>query len=96
MLKKSLFIAGFLLMTSVAYTQMDVNNVVKEMQECKCDEIIMITAKVEKKYTASWLEGIEVKDGMIQFSKGNIMHKWNADQIVFIENGGHFIRVYLN
>ncbi len=96
MFKKSLFIAGFFLMTSVAYSQVDVNNVVKEMQECKCGEIIMIAGTIEKKYTGSWLEGIEVKDGMIQFSKGNIMHKWNAGNIKFIENGGHFIRVYLN
>ncbi len=96
MLKKSLFILGFLLLTSVSKAQVDVKNVVKEMQECKCDEIIMITGSIEKKYTASWLEGIEEKDGMIQFSKGNIIHKWNPDQIKFIENGGRFIRVYLN
>ena len=96
MFKKSLIITGFFLMTSISYAQVDVKNVVKEMQECKCNDIVMITGKIEKKYTGSWLEGIEEKDGMIQFSKGNIMHKWNPDQILFIENGGHFIRVYLN
>ncbi|MEJ6582644.1 MAG: hypothetical protein QNL61_01010 [Crocinitomicaceae bacterium] len=56
----------------------------------------MIISKVEKTYTRNWLTNIELKDGMIVFSKGNVTHKWNPEQIIFIENGGHFIRIYLN
>ena len=84
--------------SALAFSQGSTNasSIITEIQECKCSEIIMISNKVEKTYTREWLTGIELKDGMIQFSKGNVTHKWNPEQIVFIENGGHFIRIYLN
>ena len=98
MLKSLALAFGLLFLSSTAFSQkgIDPSQIVTELQECKCSEIIMISNKVEKKYAGSWLEGIELKDGMIQFSKGNIMHKWNPNQIKFIENGGHFIRVYMD
>jgi len=89
---------GVLISSAIAFSQnqVDPTKIVTEMQECKCSEIIMISHKVEKTYTREWLEGIELKDGLIEFTKGANSHKWNPEQIVFIENGGHFIRVYLN
>jgi hypothetical protein len=84
--------------SALAFSQDSTKNssIITEIQECKCSEIIMISSKVEKTYTREWLEGIELKGGMIAFTKGNVVHKWNPEQIIFIENGGHFIRIYLN
>ncbi len=88
---------GLIITSALAFSQdASASSIVTELQECKCSEIIMISNKVEKTYTREWLTGIELKDGMISFSKGHIVHKWNPEQIVFIENGGHFIRVYFN
>lgn len=66
------------------------------LTECQCREIVMISRGVEKSYTASWLEGIAMEDGMIVFSKGETKHRWNAEKITFIEKGNGFIRVYLD
>lgn len=98
MIKTLTLSLGLIISSAIAFSQDQVNPsaILTELQECKCSEIIMISHKVEKTYTRDWLEGIQLKNGMITFSKGNIEHKWNPDQIVFIENGGHFIRVYLN
>lgn len=98
MIKTITLTLGLIITSAIAFAQdeIDPSKVLTELQECKCTEIIMIGKNIEKKYTGSWLEGIELKDGMIQFSKGNIYHKWNPENIVFIENGGHFIRIYFN
>jgi len=98
MLKTITLTIGLIITSAIAFAQdgADPAKILTELQECKCDEIIMISNKIEKVYTRTWIEGIELKDGMITFTKGNIVHKWNPEQIVFIENGGHFIRVYFN
>lgn len=98
MLKTITLTFALLITSAIAFAQDEIDpaKLLTELQECKCSEIIMLRDNVEKRYTGSWLEGIELKDGMIQFSKGNIYHKWNPEQVVFIENGGHFIRVYFN
>lgn len=98
MLKTLTLTIGLIITSALAFSQDSSNsaNILTELQECKCSEIIMISNKVEKTYTREWLAGIELKDGMIAFTKGNVVHKWNPEQIIFIENGGHFIRVYLN
>src|SRR5690606_22455237 len=96
MLKTMTLTLGLIITSAIAFSQDEINpsTLLTELQECKCDEIIMISNKVEKTYTRTWLEGIELKDGMITLSKGNIVHKWNPEEIIFIENGGHFIRIY--
>jgi hypothetical protein len=63
--------------------------------KCSCSEIILIAGGVEKKYTHSWLEGIKYENGFLVFSKGNNRHLWNASQIVFIEEGNSFIRIFM-
>lgn len=68
----------------------------KAMTECQCREIIMISTKVEKTYTATWLEGIVFENGYIIFSKGETKHSWNASKITFLEKGNGFIRVYID
>lgn len=98
MLKTLTLTLGLMITSAIAFSQDSSNSskIVTELQECKCTEIIVISPKVEKTYTREWLAGIELKDGMIAFTKGNVVHKWNPDQIIFIENGGHFIRIYMN
>jgi len=98
MLKTFTLTLGLIITSAIAFSQNSANSskIVTELQECKCSEIILISPKVEKTYTRDWLTNIELKDGMIVFSKGNVTHKWNPEQIIFIENGGHFIRIYLN
>ncbi|OFZ56615.1 MAG: hypothetical protein A3D92_10625 [Bacteroidetes bacterium RIFCSPHIGHO2_02_FULL_44_7] len=66
-----------------------------EMKDCACDEIIMTSAGYEKRYTGSWIENVEFKDGFIVFSKGSQEHKWNPEKIVVVEKGGTYIHVYL-
>ena len=98
MFKTLILTLGLIITSAIAFSQDSGNSskIVTELQECKCSEIILISPKVEKTYTREWLKNIELKDGMITFSKGNVVHKWNPEQIIFIENGGHFIRIYLN
>lgn len=98
MLKTITLTLGLLITGAIAFGQDSdsASKIITELQECKCSEIIMISGKIEKTYTREWLTGIELKNGMIAFTKGNIVHKWNPEQIVFIENGGHYIRIYLN
>lgn len=67
------------------------------MQECSCNEILMIAGGFEKKYTGIWLENLKLRDGFIEFSKGQdkYIHRWNPDKVVYIEKGASYIRVYL-
>lgn len=88
-------VSAFVLITSTSFSQ-DAQKVADIFKECACREIIMITRGVEKTYTGVWLEGIEVEKDFIVFSRGDNKHRWNAEQITFIEKGNGFIRVYLN
>jgi hypothetical protein len=65
------------------------------ISKCNCTEIIVNAGGLEKKYTHSWLEGIVYENGYLVFSKGNNRHLWNANQIVFIEQGNAFIRIFM-
>ena len=71
-------------------------NAIEEINACSCSEIIMIAGGVEKKYTHTWLEGIDLENDFIVFSKGEARHMWNTNQIVFIERGNRFIGFYMN
>lgn len=95
-MKKSLLTLGaFLLLGLSSMAQVDGKDVAKQLQECACDEIIMISGAVEKKYTASWLENISYENGFVVFSKGSQKHQWNSEKIIFIEKSGAWVRVYL-
>jgi len=67
-----------------------------QIKECACNEILMISGALEKKYTAIWLEGITYENGFIIFTKGDNRHMWDASKIVFLEKGNGFIRAYVN
>ena len=95
-MKNSLLTLGaFLLLSTIGMTQVVGKDVVKGLQECACDEIILISGAVEKKYTAAWLENITYEGGFIVFSKGSQKHQWNPEKIIFIEKTGAWVRVYL-
>lgn len=91
----STFLFTFLAYSSYAQSSAG-KTAIEEINACGCSEIIMIAGGVEKKYTHTWLEGIELENDFIVFSKGEIRHMWNAQQIVFIERGSRFIRFYMN
>lgn len=88
-------VVAFLFVSSNSFSQ-DAQKVAEIFKECACREIIMITRGVDKTYSGVWLEGIEVEGDYIVFSRGENKHRWNTEQITFIEKGNGFIRVYLN
>lgn len=92
---KTLFLSLLLFISSMSFSQ-DAQKVADIFKECACREIIMITRGVEKTYTSTWLEGIEVEGKFIIFAKGEHKHRWDTEKITFIEKGNGFIRVYLN
>ena len=60
-----------------------------------CNEVILISAGLEKKYVGTWFESMELKDGFLIFRKGTQTHSWNMEKVVFIEQTASFTRVYL-
>jgi hypothetical protein len=98
-MKNLVFLPAFLF-TFLAYSSSAQSSAgkaaIEEINACGCAEIIMIAGGVEKKYTQTWLEGIDLENDFIVFSKGEVRHLWNTNQIVFIERGTRFIRFYMN
>lgn len=97
-MKNALLIAiGILAFSFSSLSQEMGEKVINYMNECSCNEILMISGGLEKKYTGLWLENMRLENGFIEFSKGDnrSVHRWNAEKIVFIEQGTSFIRVYL-
>ena len=79
----------------IGFGQDHSKEIFNHIKECACDEIIMTSGGYEKRYTASWVESVELKDGYIVFSKGSQVHMWNPEKIIAIEKGGTYIHVYL-
>ena len=97
-MKKILLLTiGILTIGFSSLSQETGEKVMNYLNECSCKEILMISGGLEKKYTGLWLENISLNDGFIEFSKGDdkSIHRWNADKVVFIEQGTAYIRVYL-
>lgn len=94
----TIFIFGSLSLSSNVFAQdTDTGKAAfEQIKECACNEILMISGGLEKKYTAIWLEGIVYENGFIIFSKGDHRHMWDASKIVFLEKGNGFIRAYVN
>lgn len=92
---KTVFLALFLCVASTGFSQ-DTQKVVDIFKECACKEIVMISRGVEKTYSGTWIEGLEVDGRFVIFSKGDNKHRWDVEKITFIEKGNGFIRVYLN
>lgn len=95
MRKSFLLFLGVIAISFSSFSQKNGEEVVKLLQNCGCNEILMIAGAFEKKYTATWLDGIELKDGFIIFNKGEHSHLWNPEKIIFIEKEASFVRVYL-
>lgn len=95
MRKLILTVAGVLVVSFASLAQDIAKNIATELKECACDEIIMTAGGYEKRYTSTWVESVEYKDGFIIFSKGSQVHKWNAEKIVAIEKGGTYIHIFL-
>jgi len=95
MRKVLLTLGGILAFSLTTMAQDTGKEVATYLQDCECDEIIMIAGALEKKYTHSWLESIEYKDGFIVFSKGSQKHRWNPEKVIFVEKTAGWVRVYL-
>ena len=95
MRKSLLLFLGVIAISFSSFSQIKGEDVVKTLQNCGCDEILMIAGAFEKRYTGAWLNGIELKDGLIVFTKGEHSHKWNPEKIIFIEKEVSYVRVYL-
>ena len=95
MRKLLLILCGVLIFSLSSFAQEASADVVNQLQNCECDEIIMISGALEKKYTHSWLDNIDYENGFIIFSKGSVKHKWNPEKVIFVEKTAGWIRVYL-
>lgn len=86
---------GILTFSFSSLAQDNSKEILNEIKECACDEIIMTAGGYEKRYSPAWIESAELKDGFIVFSKGSQVHKWSVEKIVAIEKGGTYIHFYL-
>lgn len=58
-------------------------------------EVVMISAGLEKKYTGTWFDSMEMKEGFLVFYKGALTHRWNMEKVVFVEQTNSYVRIYL-
>lgn len=83
-------------MSFTSFSQTESANVLKYIQSRESlTEVIMISAGLEKKYVGLWLESVNIEDGYLIFTKGNLTHRWNMEKFVFIEENVRYIRIYL-
>ena len=96
-MKKALILTyGLVLLSFSSISQNTGKAVYESITSCEsCKEIIMISAGLEKKYTGTWFESMEMKDGFLIFTKGTQTHSWNLEKVVFIEQNASYTRVYL-
>ena len=93
---KTLLTLASIFVIAFSSTAQDIGkDVAQQLMECECDEIIMISGGLEKKYTHSWLENVKYENGFIVFSKGSAKHKWNPEKVIFVEKTAGWVRVYL-
>jgi hypothetical protein len=95
MRKLTLSTLSILALSTMGFGQDQGKEIINEIKECACDEIIMTSGAFEKRYSPAWIESAELKDGFIVFSKGSQVHKWNPEKIVMVEKGGTYIHIYL-
>jgi hypothetical protein len=97
-LKLVLLSGSFLLLSQAIRAQQADPGIaaIEAIKSCNCTEIIVNAGGLEKKYTHSWLEGIVYENGYLVFSKGDNKQLWNANQIVFIEQGNAWIRIHMS
>lgn len=69
-------------------------NMLNEIKECNCNEIILISGGYEKRYSRDWIASVELKNGMLVLHRGGSEHQWNPEKLVTIEKGGDWIRFY--
>jgi len=97
MRKTILTIIGVLAISLSSFSQDKAKELYNVITGCQsCVEVVMISGGLEKKYTGAWFESMSEENGFIVFSKGAAVHRWDADKVVMIEEGGRFIRVWLS
>ena len=96
MRKTILTLFGVLAISLTSFSQDKAKLIFDVITGCQdCGEVVMISGALEKRYTGEWFNSVKKEDGFIVFTKGAAVHRWDADKVVFIEEGGRFIRIYL-
>lgn len=96
MIKLTIISLAFIAISFSSFSQKESENVLKYIQACEtCSEVVMISAGLEKKYTGVWFENVRIEDGYLVFTKGTLVHRWNMEKFVFIEENSKYFRIYL-
>jgi len=74
----------------------DAKYVLELIQESPTIEVFVFTATIYLKYSKEWLTNIEIKDNYIIFKKGDKIHSWKLDDIVFIEKTNKIVKISLS
>lgn len=69
--------------------------VINMYKDCKCKEIVIIGDAFDKPYDSKWLNFIRAEDGFLIFQKEELIHRWNVNNIQFIEQEGFVMRIFL-
>ena len=97
MKKHLLLLFSAIVLSNFSYSQVSGEKVFEYIVNCsECREIIVISNKVEKPYAGFWFDSASYKDGFLTFTKGKVIHRWNLDRVVFIEQKETYIRIYLD
>tara|TARA_B110000285_G_scaffold5036_1_gene5384 strand:+ start:898 stop:1200 length:303 start_codon:yes stop_codon:yes gene_type:complete len=96
MKKYFLFLFSALILSSYSFSQGKGEKVFEYIVNCSdCREIIVISGTIEKKYVGIWFDSKGYENGFLTFKKGATIHRWNLDNVVFIEQNNAYIRIYL-
>mgnify|MGYP006133347085 CR=1 FL=1 len=96
MKKHFLLLFSAIVLSNFSYSQAIADKVFDYIVNCTdCRDIILISGAVEKKYSGIWFDSTGYEDGFLTFKKGTIIHRWNLDKVVFVEQTASYIRIYL-
>lgn len=99
-MKKFIIFPLFLFICSVVIAQNTADNntaeaIIKMYEDCKCKEIIMVGDDFDKPYDSKWLNFIKAEDGFLVFQKEDLIHRWNVNNILFIEQEKFVMRIFI-
>jgi len=83
-----------------SFAQENFNNegplrIITMYEECKCNEVVIVSENIEKGYSGDWLLHMNAKHGFLEFSKGTHTHHWNVNDILYIEKEKYRLKIYL-
>lgn len=97
-MKKFILIPIFMCFTLLTFSQTDnsaAETVIKMYQDCKCKEIVVIGDDFDKPYDSKWLNFIRAEDGFLVFQKEDLIHRWNVNNILYIEQEKFVMKIFI-